>query len=45
MTIGPSYRHALFDGFALRAQQAAGSIDKDNGTIIYAHIDGAKRFS
>ena len=28
-----------------RAQQAAGSIDQDNGSILYAHIDGAGRLS
>jgi hypothetical protein len=45
MTIGPNYRHPLFDGLPLGGEQAAGSIDQDNGILLYAHVDGAGRFS
>jgi len=45
MTIGPSDRHPLFDGFPLCGQKVTGLIVQDNGILLYAHVDGARRFS
>jgi putative transposase len=36
MTIGPNYRHPLFDGLPLGGEQAAGSIRQDDGILLYA---------